>query len=179
MLKIDEPLFTTNELAYVAGIDIGLAKTWVQRGLLEPDRADRVAIRHKPLFSVMTVFRAKMAREFGELGVVASAAAKSNAAKEGISPEALKAIAAASADQDRRQSWMWGMARSIERGRPLSLIAGVTQQKACWTYFIALDLESLGEKMGSDTIYLVVPIGKLFSEVYLGCRELCKPGGAN
>jgi hypothetical protein len=202
MLDIVAPLFTTQELCRAAGLDPVLAKAWIARGLLDPDRADPIAVRRRPLFSVMTVFRARLARELGDqLGVAPSDVVETKRAKKRADVKTVKDIARASGDVEEAlrkllaegrkpprqgldrlarvvadEGWSWAVARSVERGKPLGLIAGVSRDKGCWDFYLALEAEKLAERFGPKRSYAVIPVGAMFAEVYSACKAAYEGG---
>ena len=198
MLDITSPLFTTAELCRVAGLAPPLAKVWLQRGLLRPGRADLVAVRKRPLFSVMSVFQARLARELGkglEMGPLdagEAGRAKKQATQAVIrhvatsAGEAAEPVSRLLAEGKRGQKsgkkslvnivtdegWTWAVARSVERGKPLPLLGGVAKHDGCWSFYIALDPMELAKNLGPADTYAVIPIGAMFAHVYLDCKAI-------
>lgn len=198
MLDIRLPLFTTGELCRIANIDAQVAKVWLQRGLLQPDRVDQLAVRKRPMFSVMGVFRAHLAREFGkilEMGPFDAGEAerveklaswttiKQIASYTGDAAEALRLLLAEGKKKKRAaitslaravtdEGWTWAIARSVERGKPLPLLGGVTKRGGCWSFYIALDPMDLAKHFGPEDTYAVIPIGTMFARIYSDCKAV-------
>jgi hypothetical protein len=202
MLDINAPLFTTQELCRAAGLEPALAKAWIARGLLDPDRADPIAVRRRPLFSVMTIFRARLARELSDqLGIRPADAEKFNEAKKRADEKTVKGIARASGDVEAAlrkllaegrkpprtgldrltrvvadEGWTWAVARSVERGKPLQLLGGISRENGCWDFHLALDAANLADRFGSKRTYAVIPVGGMFADVYGTCGAMYQSG---
>lgn len=198
MLDIASPLFTTAELCRVAGLAPALAKVWLQRGLLRPGRADLVAVRKRPLFSVMSVFQARLARELGEvLEMGPLDAGEAGRANKQATPSMIRQIATSAGEaaeavsyplaEGKRgqksakkslvnvvtdEGWTWAVARSVERGKPLHLLGGVAKHNGCWSFYIELDPMKLAEHFGPADTYAVIPIGAMFARVYSECKAI-------
>jgi hypothetical protein len=172
--------------------------TWLQRGLLRPGRADLVAVRKRPLFSVMSVFQARLARELGEdlemgpfdageagrvnkqatRAVIRQIAKSTGDATEAMSrllaevkrgqKSAKKSLVNVVADE----GWTWAVARSVDRGKPLPLLGGVAKRDDCWSFYIALDPMKLAEHLGPASTYAVIPIGAMFATAYSECKAI-------
>ncbi len=194
MLDITLPLFTTSELCRAAGLAPHLAKVWLQRGLIEPGRTDQLAVRKRPLFSVAGIFRAALARQLGEqIEIGPFEAGAAGGAPKTSSSAAIKQIAASTRDDaetlvDERkperpginqlarvitdEGWMWAVARSVERGKPLPLFGGVSKDGGCWSFYVELDAQKLHSHFAPDAVYAVVPIGAIFARVYTQCKSI-------
>jgi hypothetical protein len=69
--------------------------------------------------------------------------------------------------------WMWGMARSIERGKRLFI---ATRTGGKWQFDMHIETtNTAGEPnepcFGWDVPHIYVPVGKIFTAVYNDCKE--------
>ena len=72
--------------------------------------------------------------------------------------------------------WMWGMARSIERGKPFFIYAYATRSGGKWRFDMHIETKNTGKPnepcFGWDVPHIYVPVGKIFSVVYDDCKKL-------
>lgn len=147
-VKIDEAEFTAPELGEIAGVDAGLVKAWLRRGLIKPTKVIKRAVRNQPLFSVIEIFKVRLLR---------------------VLSEDLEMPPSFLADFIADEGWMWGVARMVDQyGEPLPWMTGVRKIKGC-PQFYAGTLEEIAKRFGDRHPYLVIPAYQIFAAVYSAC----------
>lgn len=147
-IKIDEAKFTAPDLGEIAGVDAGLVKAWLRRGLIKPTKVIKREVRNQPLFSVIEIFKARLLRALSD--------------SLDIPPSFL-------ADFIADEGWMWGIARLVDRyGKPLPMMMGVTKVKGRLQYYTG-SIEEIVERFGDRQPYLVIPAYQIFAAVYSAC----------
>jgi hypothetical protein len=175
MLNIHLPLFSATELGKVAGIERKLVNLWLERELIQPTRIERLAVRKRPLFSVVAIFKARLIRILsGSLLVSASGSMLAGAEAERASKPgaATRSRTPALPEVIADEGWMWAVARSVESGKALPLVAAITRSDDCWDFFLGLEVSSFARRFAPEVPYAVVPIGEIFASVYLECKAL-------
>lgn len=163
--------FSSNELCEIAGVDRKLANLWLERGVIQPSRIERLAIRSRPHFSCVEIFKTRLTRELSKLLDVAT----SSSQVAGIGAQVANDPTSYSADIRRivhvaaNEGWMHGSARAAERGKPLNFYAGLSRSEKCWEFQMDTDVRKLIARFGNVSIILI-PIGDLFDAVYLKCK---------
>lgn len=178
-IDINAPQFTGSDLAHVAGLDSGLLKLWVRRGLLQPTRIERLAIRQRPHFSVVAIFKAKLMRLVGETLSIGPALVRlaADQAEDEANKKQGKLSASAAAKLSRvlaDEGWMWAVARSVETGKALPVFAAVTLTGDCWNFILYVGEEKIAPPFGADVPYAFLPVGPIFASVYNECRHLLR-----
>ncbi len=184
-IDISSPGFSATELAVVAGANRKLIDPWLERDLLEPTHVRRTGGRKSPRFSVIAVFKARVIRELLEtvwigaspavdFGVKAEevsakkAEAASHLVAELATHDALADLSTVIADE----GWMWAVARSVERGKLLPIMAAITRSTDCWDLFLEFDVGKFADRIEADRPYVVIPIGAIFASVYSKCKAI-------
>ena len=194
MLDIAIPRFTTNAMSKAAEIDPGIVKVWLQRGSIAPDYLEPLPTRSRPMFSLITVFRARLARVLStQLGFNPLELRKADECDKEISPEAIRRLSPLAIETPFKQKmstnsahrlaamvadegWMWAAARAAEKGKPLELYAGLNRIDDCWQYFIEVEPSNFAKQFAENEAYVVIPIGALFTNVYYRCKEMVEGG---
>jgi hypothetical protein len=173
-LKIDKPEFTAAQLCAVAGIDRKLVNLWLERNLIAPTKVERLAARNRPMFSVIAIFKARLIRALSETLSINPASSM----LAGIEAERASRPGAAAASSIARmaqtiadEGWMWAVARSVDRGKPLALFAAINRVDDCWQFFMEFDVGKFAQRFQPDEPYAVVPIGEIFATVYRDCKK--------
>src|SRR5262249_15345807 len=161
--------FSSHELCAIAEIDRKLANLWLERGVIQPSRIEQLAVRSRPYFSCVAIFKARLTRELSEpIGLATSRIAA-------LGAEAADNRAAYSSDIRRvvdvaaNEGWMYGAARAAERGKPFGLYAGLGRSKKCWEFRMDTDVRTLAEYF-RDMAFVAIPIETIFYSVYLKCK---------
>ena len=171
-------LFTPSEVASFCGVKRPVIDTMATRGLIVASRRERLT--HRPLFSFRDVFKVRMMRSLAPVGVgLGDSSSMADEAKTKKMPESeammddLAQIADAPATKGE---WMWAMARSIERGKPLLIYAYTTRAQKKWQF--DMHIESAGVDrpteppcFGWETAHVYVPVGNIFIAVYIECKK--------
>jgi hypothetical protein len=173
--SIYEPVFSTNELSAIAGIDRKLVNLWLERGIIEPSRTEQLAVRTRPHFNCVAIFKARLTRELSELLDMSSSSSRfaGVGAELADNPSAGKADIRRVVDVAASPGWMHANARAAERGKPLNFYAGLSRTKACWEFRMDLDVRKLVDHFGK-TSFVLIAIGALFDEVYLACKAVAE-----
>ncbi len=175
-LDIHAPQLSRSDLARVAGIEPQLMKLWVGRGLLKPARKERVSVRSRLHYSIVTVFKAKLMRLISEQVLLGPSRgtemtglldAATLAADSSASSDLVDALA--------DDGWMWAVARRVDNETPFRVYAAVTHSGKCWTLKLCLKVADLETLFEPEISYVVVPVGEIFAAVYRECRELLGP----
>lgn len=169
--KIFEPVFSSAELCSIAEIDRKLANLWLERGIIEPSRIEQLAVRSRPYFSVVAIFKARLIRDLSEVLDIGTSSSRVAAmgAEAADDPSAygpdLRRIVNVAASAE----WMRGSARAAERGKPLHFHAGLSRSEKCWEFQMDMDVLKLVRHFGSVPLILI-PIGDVFDAIYLKCK---------
>jgi hypothetical protein len=167
------PAFSSNELCAIAGINRKLANLWLERGVIQPSRVERLAVRSRPHFSCVEIFKTRLTRELSELLDIGTSSSR----VAGIAAEVADNPSAYSADIRRivhvaaSEGWMHGSARAVERGKPLNMYAGLSRSEKCWEFQMDMDVRKLVTQFDNIPIVLI-PISALFDTVYLKCKSV-------
>jgi hypothetical protein len=175
MLDIRAPLFSTSELGKVTGIDRKLVNLWLERELVRPTRLERMAVRNRPRFSVVDIFKARLNRTLSDrllIGLSASTDAGEEAERAADPKAASRYMLPGAAHVLADEGWMWAVARSVERGKPLEVFAAIAWVDGCWDLWLELEAEKLASPFGPEVPYIVVPVGAIFACVYGQCKAL-------
>lgn len=175
---LDAALFSSGELAQVAGLSCAMVDLWVSRGLLEPTRRERAERRTKgrvrkghgrPMFSAGAIFKVRLTLELGRhLGIGRSEWVPLGKTVE----EAQVANIAEAADRVAGGNWMWAVARGVENKKPFRIYTLATYSDGEWLFDMQLGDQSHKPSFGQDVPYLVIPTWKIYEAVYVACKEL-------
>ena len=167
------PAFSSNELCTVAGIERKLVNLWLERGVVQPSRTEQLAVRTRPHFSCVDIFKARLTRELSELLDIATSSSRIAGMSAEIadnptasSPEIRRVVRVAAS-----KGWMHGSARAAERGKPLNFYAGLSRSENCWEFRMDMDIGKLAIHFG-DNSFVAIPIGAIFDAVYLECKSV-------
>jgi hypothetical protein len=174
---LDAALFSSGELAQVAGLSRAMVDLWVSRGLLEPTRRERAERRTKgrvrkghgrPMFSAGAIFKVRLTLELGRhLGIGRSEWVPLGTKVEG----ALLTNVAEVADRMAGGNWMWAVARGVENRKPFKIYTLATYSHGEWLFEMQLGQQP--RKLSwQDVPYLVIPTWKIYETVYLHCKKL-------
>jgi hypothetical protein len=165
------PAFSSSELCAIAGIDRKLANLWLERGLIEPSRIEQLAVRSRPYFSCVAIFKARLTRELSELFDMSSSSSQfaGIAAELANNPSAANATVRQVVHVAASPGWLHGHARAVERGKPLNFYAGLSRKNGCWEFRMDMDVRKLAAHFGKIP-FMLFPIGAIFDEVYLACK---------
>lgn len=173
-LDIHAPQFSRADLVKVSGLDPKIIKLWIGRRLIRPARKERVDIRSRLHFSVVTIFEAKLMRLIGENVVFGPSHGNEMAAlAEAAKPKNNATISSDVARVLADDGWMWAVARSVELGKPLHVFAGIANLQGCWNLHLRLNDAAFDGQFEPEVSYIVVPVGEVFAAVYRDCRALC------
>ena len=171
-IDLNAPLFSGADLKQATGLDDEVFKVWLKRGTLRPARREKLAVRSRPHFSIIDIFKAKLAAALGNSFPIGpslwmeAAEEMKKPPKQAVSPVLVHLLA--------DEGWMWAVARSVERGKPLALFAAVTSDRGCWEYHLGLQKPFSPEEFGAGVPYLVIPVGEWFASVYRKCQFLLR-----
>ena len=177
-MDIKAPLFSASELGKVAGVDRKLVNLWLERRVVRPTRLEQLASRRRPSFSVAAIFKARLTRVLAESLAIST----SSAVIAGLAAEMADDPKSATAELRRHvrvaadPGWMQASARSVERGKPLALFAGISRTGDRWRFALEPDAGKLADRFESDAPYAVVPIGSIFESVYRDCKARYEGG---
>jgi len=176
MIDINESYFSGAALAKVAGVDRKLLNRWLERGLIEPPRIERLAIRKRPMFSVVAIFQARLIKIlYDSLAISASGSVLAGLKAEresrpgAAAASGLARLAKAVADE----GWMWAVARSVDRNEPLALLAAINRRSNdTWRFFLEFDAGKFADRFGPEEPYAIVQVGAIFGSVYRDCISI-------
>lgn len=176
-IDIHAPQFTAADAARIADVDPGLLKLWIKRGLLEPARIERLTVRRRPHFSIVTIFKLKLMLVVGESLSVGPSKMKGAADQAALEAEKKTKLSsgptgAALVRAVADDGWMWAVARSAERGAPLNVMGAATLSNECWDFRLYPPGANFTPGFGDNVPYAVLPLGAIFSSVYRDCRTL-------
>jgi hypothetical protein len=172
-LDIHAPQFSRADLVKVSGLDPKIVKLWIGRRLIRPARKERVDVRSRLHFSVVTIFEAKLMRLIGENVVFGPSHGNEMAAlAEAAKPKTNATISSDVARVLADDGWMWAVARSVELGKPLRVFAGIANLRGCWNLHLRLNDATFEGQFEPEVSYIVVPVGEVFATVYRDCRAL-------
>lgn len=171
------PLFSVAEVAEIAGVSRPIVDVWVTRDVIKPTRRQRPAARKRysgkgkrvtqrvgrPLFSCRDIFKALLVRVLADEQALASPVSSLVAT--------LTAVAKV-ADVVDGGEWMWAVARSIERGQPLSVYAYANRNGGEWRLDMHIGALGAAPCFGWKVPNVFIPVGDIFSEAYSKCRQL-------
>lgn len=160
---VDQPFFSTAELAQIAGIDRGIADQWIHRKLITPTRVERSGSRRRPTFSVRTVFKAKLIVILNDHFTFAPGQSAQVANDSDCTD-----LASLLAGED----WMYTAARAIDEGRPWKFWVAVTRVDKRWRWRILFSPAEIFDLFGTGVPYLLLPLPEIFSPVYEACRAI-------
>jgi hypothetical protein len=184
---IDAAQFTVSELAQISGIKRAAIDMYLHRGVLLPARRESISrpkrgtkgrspkVHGRPLFSVVSVFMARLIRELGDalgLGPSEASLAANAAANAEISARELKATKIVGMTSDG--NWMRLLARSIEEKQPLDIYGYAIRSSGQWLFDIHVGVEGTSPTFGSAAAYIRVPLSKLFIPIYGECIRIAK-----
>jgi len=186
--------FTAGEVAQICGVSKPVIEMWGSRGFIEPTRRERpkpLALRAKgsrsiptkgrPLFSARNAFKARLMRVLAvqlELALspsmeVASKAEKRKVTKSDLPGDSALGDAAFLAEEIAMGGeWMWGLARSYERGAPLNIYAYATRSGAEWLFDMHIGENGKIPSFGWKVAHVRVPIAEIFIAVYVECKKM-------
>lgn len=176
--KIFDPAFSSNELCTVAGIERKLVNLWLERGVIQPSRTEQLALRTRPHFSCVEIFKARLTRELSGLLDIATSASRI----AGVGAEIADNPAASSPDIRRivrvaaSPGWLHGSARAAERGKPLNFYAGYGRSENCWEFRMDMDIRKLADHFDSVS-FVLIPIGGIFDATFLQCKSVIEGRG--
>jgi hypothetical protein len=174
-MKIDASNFNATQLGHVAGADRKLINLWLERGLISPTKLERVGDRNRPKFSVIAIFKARLMKVLSETLSISpsSSMLAGNEAERAAKPSAAVASSITHmANTLADEGWMWAVARSVDRGKPLALFAAINRAEDCWRFFMEFDVGKFPQRFLPKEPYAVIPIGVLFAEVYRQCKTM-------
>jgi hypothetical protein len=194
------PLFTAGKLADLCGVKRPVIDTMATRGFIRASGREQPATsrrqsatkgrrpqapKGRPLFSAQDVFKVRLMRVLAEEADYALTESKGMAAwAEETSEADQKKIAEYEASMSMladaptyQGEWMWGMARSIERGKPFCIYAYATRRKGEWQFDMHVenpgtDKPSKPPCFGWKVPHIYVPVGEIFIAVYNDCKKL-------
>jgi hypothetical protein len=177
-LDLSAAYFTAADVALLSGVGKKRIDQWLERGVIMPTKSVFMPVRKRPMFSVIEVFKARLAKILGtKLDLTAPLAFKAGqsiavAAQRRRKPTS--AMLAEIADA----GWMLAVKRSVERGKPLAVYAAISKSTNGWQCFIELNLDNFKRHFGESEPFLVAPVGAIFAEVYRDCVRLHAPENA-
>jgi hypothetical protein len=176
-LPITTGQYSSAEVARVTGLDQGLLKLWLNRGLLHPDRVEVLAKRSRPHYSVVDVFKVKLMQVLIDCLSVPPTPGTIGADRSEKQPPKNRRSVSISLQLEisnalANEGWMWAQARSIEAGKPLPIFAAMTRLGDDWDFHLHVGDDPFKPSFGKDRPYIIVPVGAIFADVYRACRKL-------
>ena len=171
LLDIAKPQFSQLELCEAAGIPMPTANNWISTGALRPAPVGIRSIRKPRLFSVITIYEAKVTAELVKW--------------LGARTPPLTAAAIARRTTAKGHNWYLSIPRDLAMGNsPLDVFAIVFWSDQCrdWAAWVDLpsddilriNLKTIAEKRGEPRLaerpILVLPVGRYFVAVYKICQ---------
>jgi hypothetical protein len=196
-----KPLLTAAKVADLCGVQRPVIDTMGTRGFIHASGREQPSTRRRqggkkgtksssdtkgrPLFSARDVFKVRLMRDLADQVDFALTQSKDMAAwSEETSKEDQKKLTDYEASVSKLADafayggeWMWGMARSIERGKPFFIYAYATRAGGEWRFDMHIETTDKGKPneppcFGWDVPHIYVPVGKIFSAVYDDCKKL-------
>jgi hypothetical protein len=192
-----KPLFTAGKVADLCGVNRPVIDTMGTRGFIRASGREHATqpqpktkgrgptAKGRPLFSARDVFKVRLMRVLAEEADYALTESKGMAAWAEETSEAdqkkiaqYEASMSMLADEPTYQGeWMWGMARSVERGNPFSIYAYATRAGGKWRFEMHIENPGVDKPnetpcFGWDVPHIYVPVGKIFKAVYDDCKKL-------
>jgi hypothetical protein len=195
-----KPLFTAGKVADLCGVNRPVIDTMGTRGFIRASGREQPATsrqqsttkgrrpqapKGRPLFSAQDAFKVRLMRVLAEEADYALTESKGMAAWAEETSEAdqkkiaeYEASMSMLADEPTYQGeWMWGMARSIERGKPFYIYAYTTRSDQKWQF--DMHIENPGAErpneppcFGWKVPHIFVPVGEIFLVTYADCKKL-------
>jgi len=190
--SINAPVFTVTELARVSGISRPAIDMYLHRGVLIPTRREQKSSRTRktkvrgrktpqgrPMFSVIIIFKTRLIRELGTLGLGPSES--SLASDEVLHAEipAGELEAGNVAEIAAGRNWMWACARSVEANQPVNIYAYAARSADKWLFDVHLGEKVAIPSFGLQIPHIYVPISVIFMSVYNECKRLLGVTGAD
>ena len=178
-LDPNKPQFSQVELCEVAEIPMATANNWILTGALRPADVGSRGARKPRLFSVVTIYEAKVTGDLVKW--------------LGIAPPIAAGLARKTTDG---HNWYWSILRDLARNNPRDFFAIVFWSDQCRDWDASVDVasgdvlrikmkaisEAWGEPKLTERPILVLPVSKYFASVYKICQAMVdsssKPGGA-
>jgi hypothetical protein len=138
----------------------------------------------RPLFSARDVFKVRLMRDLADQVDFALTQSKDMAVwTEQTSVDDQKKLIEYEASVSKladafayEGEWMWGMARSIERGKPLFIYAYATRAGGKWRFDMHIETTNTGKPnepcFGWGVPHIYVPVGEIFTAVYNDCKKV-------
>ena len=169
---ISAALFSASELAHVAGVDRKLVNVWLERELLAPTRTEHLAIRKRPMFSVIEIFKARLAKVLFDRLMI-NAHPSMMAGKLAIHPDDetvqyLSRLLKGAADE----GWMYAVARGEQRRMPIRIFAAMSRSADEWDFFFEMDVANFVNRFPPGVPFAVIPVGEIFASVFRECEAL-------
>jgi hypothetical protein len=163
---LDAPIFTAGQAVEISGLTRAVFDMWLQRGFIQTTgRGDKRLPRKKgtgrPYFSAREVFKARLLRVLATdllLGLTDYM-------------EVAEAALAAETVADTGE-WMWSVARSIEKGKPMVVYAYATRSGGEWVFDLHLGKAGEAPRFGWDVPHVYVPMSAVFITVYMACKKI-------
>jgi hypothetical protein len=174
-----KPQFSQVELCEVAGIPMATANNWILTGALRPADVGSRRARKPRLFSVVTIYEAKVTGDLVKW--------------LGTPPPTAAGMARKTTDG---HNWYWSVPRDLARTNPRDFFAIVFWSDQCRDWDASVDVasgdvlrikmkaiaEARGEPKLTERPILVLPVSKYFASVYKICQAMVdsssKPGDA-
>jgi hypothetical protein len=174
-----KPQFSQVELCEVAEIPMATANNWILTGALRPADVGSRRARKPRLFSVVTIFEAKVTGDLVKW--------------LGTPPPIAAAMARKTTDGHK---WYWSIPRDLASNNPRNFFAIVFWSDQCRDWDASVDVasgdvlrnkmkaiaEARGEPKLTERPILVLPVSKYFASVYKICQAMVdsssKPGDA-
>jgi hypothetical protein len=173
-----KPQFSQVELCKVAEIPMATANNWILTGALRPADVGSRRARKPRLFSVVTIFEAKVTGDLVKW--------------LGAPPPIAAAMARKTTDG---HNWYWSIPRDLARNNTRNFFAIVFWSDQCCDWDACVEVasadvlrnkmkaiaEARGEPKLTERPILVLPVSKYFASVYKICQAVVesssKPGG--
>jgi hypothetical protein len=178
-LDPNKPQFSQVELCEVAEIPMATANNWILTGALRPADVGSRRARKPRLFSVVTIYEAKVTGDLVKW--------------LGTPPPIAAGMARKTTDG---HNWYWSIPRDLARNNPRDFFATVFWSDQCRDWDASVDVasgdvlrikmkaiaEARGEPKLTERPILVLPVSKYFASVYKICQAMVdsssKPGDA-
>jgi hypothetical protein len=169
VLDPNKPQFSQIELCEVAEMPMATANNWVLTGALRPADLGSRRIRKPRLFSVVTIYEAKVTGDLVKW--------------LGMPPPTAAGMARKTTDG---YNWYWSIPRDLARDSPRDFFAIVFWSDQCRDWDASVDVasgdvlrikmqaiaEARGEPKLSERPILVLPVSKYFASVYKICQAI-------
>jgi hypothetical protein len=169
-IDLEEPRFSQAELCEAADISMATANNWILTGALRPEEIGIRRARKPRLFSIITIFEAKVTAELVKL--------------LDVSPPKMAAMARRTTAE---QNWYLPFPNHIARGsKPLDVYAIAFWSDRCrdWDVWVDLpskavlriNLDEIVKKRGEPRIaerpLFILPVGRYFLLIYKRCQAM-------